>query len=102
MTLSKNLIKYGKYAGAAITIGTVLSFLYNVNAWSADVKSLEKTQAVAIYEMDIRQINRQRKVWSTKPSRNSIEQQYINTIIKDLEDEKDTIQLKINDINRGN
>ena len=95
----KNLIKYGTYAGAVIAIGSVLSFIYNINTWSADVEELKSTQAIAIYEMELRQLSRELKLWITKPASNPIEELYIESIVEELKSDRADISSKIRSIN---
>ena len=97
MTTFRNmsLTRMGGYCTAVIAIGTVLSFAYESNAWSADLKDLSNKQESNMLAMESRFITRQIMQWSVKPANTNQEIQYRDAMIRQLSTDKKEIANKL-------
>lgn len=90
-----SLTRLGGYCTAVIAIGTLLSFAYDSNAWSADLKELSNRQESNMLSMESRFIARQIMQWSVKPANTEQEKQYKNAMIHQLNTDKKEIVDKL-------
>ena len=92
------LIKAGSYAGAVAAIVTVLSMISSSLVWSKDLADMKREYSLQMYEMEVRQVNRSLTQWKTKTPRNRTEQQYIDSIVQQLQADQRHINDKIRKI----
>ena len=92
------LIKVGGYAGALAAIITVLSIVSSSLVWAKDLEDMKREYSLQMYRMEIRQVNRSLMQWKTKVPRNNTEEQYIGSIVQQLQADQRHINDKIRKI----
>ena len=92
------LIKAGSYAGAVAAIITVLSIVSSSLVWAKDLEDMKREYSLQMYRMEIRQVNRSLMQWKTKVPRNNTEEQYIGSIVQQLQADQRHINDKIRKI----
>ena len=92
------LIKVGGYAGAVVTIVTAISIVSSSLVWASDLKDMKREYSLQMYRMEIRQVNRSLMQWKTKVPRNRTEEQYIGSIVQQLQADQRHINDKIRKI----
>ena len=93
-----NLIKIGGYVGLIATILTILSIVSTSLVWASDLEDMKREYSLQMYRMEIRQVNRSLMQWKTKVPRNNTEEQYIGSIVQQLQADQRHINDKIRKI----
>jgi hypothetical protein len=90
-----DLIKYGKYAAAIISLSVVLLAIYETNAWAGDIDKVEASQKQSILEMEKRMLTRSIMQWATRPAANKSDQQYKELMVDQLKSDKEDVIIKL-------
>ena len=93
-----NFIKIGSYAAALAAMITVISIVSSSLVWAEDLREMKREYSLQMYRMEIRQVNRSLMQWKTKVPRNRTEEQYIGSIVQQLQADQRHINDKIRKI----